>query len=118
MIINSGHKRLFSRVEGEDASWKLLATCRHRRSKAPGRWCDCSGLDHRSQGITPVHAPMMVFVPEGTVVGTGDHFAKISIFFYNTLLADQLGSFGMAAGFDKLSTKQNQKFKNTPNIQK
>ena len=66
---------------------------------------------------------MTVFVLDGTVIAiTGSRFAHILGFFiYNTyqaLLADQLGSFGMAAGFGKLSTKIYQQFKKPPNIHK
>ena len=56
---------------------------------------------------------MIVFMPEGTVVATGGQFVKMfGIFVDNTcqaLLADQLGSSGMAAGFCKLPTKDTTK---------
>ena len=85
---------------------------------------DCLRLDRRSEGITQyTNAPMTVFVPNGTVVATGSHFVKIlGLFVDNTskaLLADQLGSFGMAAGFGMLSTqKETHKIKKPPNIHK
>ena len=53
-----------------------------------------------------INGPMMVFMPEGTVVVTDGRFVKIWVFVNNTcqaLLADQLGSSCMAAWFGKLS---------------
>ena len=101
--------------------WLLVVT---EGSRATERWWNCLGLDHRSEGITRyTNAPMMVFVPEGTVVATGGRFVKMLSFFVDNacqaLLADKLGSSGMAAGFGKLSKKKHhQKFKKPPNIHK
>ena len=50
----------------------LFVTSSQRGSRAPGRWWECSGLDHRSRRYTQyTNAPVMVFVLEGTVVATG-----------------------------------------------
>ena len=79
------------------------------------------------QSYTPVcqcgNAPMMVFMSEETVVATGGSFIKnLGFAIDNTcqaLLADHIGSCGMATGLDNLSTKKNhQKFKNPQNIHK
>ena len=55
---------------------------------------------------------MMVIVPEGTVLATGSFFVEILFLFVDNtcqaLLADQMNSCGMAAGFDKRSTKKAQ----------
>ena len=46
-------------------------------AKSPGRWWDCTSLDHRFERILRyTNAPMTVFVPERTVVATGGHFVK------------------------------------------
>ena len=61
---------------------------------------------------TPVYQCLndgMVLLPEGTIVATAGSFVKMCVF-YNTcqaLLADQLGSSGIAAQFDKLSAMKN-----------
>ena len=60
-------------------------------------------------------------MPERTVVATGGRFVKIVRFLVNNTcqawLADQLGCFGMAARFGKLSTKMHhQNFKNPLNL--
>ena len=57
-----------------------------------------------------VCAPMMVFVSKATLVATGGRLVKmLRVFVDNTcqiLLADKMGSFCMAVGFGKLSTKK------------
>ena len=56
----------------------LLANCSYQGSRAPERWWDSLGLDHRSAGKSRhTSAPMMVFVPEGTGVATGGRFVKM-----------------------------------------
>ena len=68
----------YTRVEGGDACWKLLASCSYRESRAQGSWWDCSNLDRRSQGISRyINAPKMVFGPKGTVVAKGGCFVEI-----------------------------------------
>ena len=79
-------------------------------SRAPGRWWNCSGFDRRSEDIPPhFNAPMTMFVPERTVDVTGGCLVKMFGFgLINTcqdLLAGMMGSFGMAAEFVKLLTK-------------
>ena len=55
-----------------------IDACSHRGSRAPGRWWNCSGLDHRSEGIPRyTNAPMMVFVPEGDIGGYRRPFVQI-----------------------------------------
>ena len=62
-------------------------------------------------------AKMMGFMPERRVMATGGRFVK----FWDidnscwALLADQMGSFGMAAGFGKLSKQKAQTFKKSLN---
>ena len=54
-------------------------------------------------------------MPDETVVAKGGNFVTI----FGFLLADLIGSFGMAAGFGKLSTqKHHKKLKTPPKINK
>ena len=59
---------------------------------------------------------MTMFMPEGTVLATGDRFVQILGFLVDktchALLADQLESSDMAAGFGKLSTKSTKNLTN------
>ena len=82
--------------------------------QSPGRWWDCSGLDHRSKHKPwYTNVPMMVFVQERTVVATGGCFVQICCCcckYLPTLLADQMVSCGMAEGlvsFHKKNTTKN-----------
>ena len=69
-------------------------------------------LDRRSEDSIPVfQSPIDGVRARGTVVAKVGRFVKILSFFVDNpcqaLLADQLGSYSMAAGFDNLSTKEN-----------
>ena len=77
IIINIENKHLFSSVEGGApiGDYSLPVVTGEQR-----RWWDCSGLDRRSKDISWYTNAPMVFVQEGTVVVTGNHFVKISGF--------------------------------------
>ena len=80
----------YTRVEGGTLE-TLLSTYSRRGSRAPGRWWDCSGLDRRSEVIPRyANAPMIMFVPEETVVATKARFVKIVGFFLIILQAFKL----------------------------
>ena len=92
----------YTRAVGWNAHLKLLATYNNWRSRIPeGGGTACLGLDCRSVSIPRyTNALTMVFMTERTVVATGGRFFNM-VFSDNTcqaLLADQMGSFNMAAG--------------------
>ena len=58
-------------IEGGDARWKLLAICRHRGEQSTWKVVGLLRPGSRSEYIPRyTNAPMMVFMPEGTVVAT------------------------------------------------